>query len=496
MRAKRKNVCQECRSRKLACDGKSPACSQCTLRTIACTGYRQEFLFVTSYIGTRKRAEIEDRRKTVSVYSQKKLVDSENNAQLIRGFHLASRLEVGALPTATNYHELDADVDYIVQHFAPLSSCDSAEFNPFHNQICGAWVEALPYLATTEENNTFLFFAIKTLATSLRWFCPTRKSRASHPLEMYCKSLGLMSEALEEAQGVFQIQHCVAIMCLAVSDIMIPDLGSGWATHVKGVGNWVKSLGPDSFSSGILRILFVGFRPLLLISSIYNRQTTFLAHEDWTTKPFDGKTISMMQQLLNRASKIPGLLEKFDSINGSLERANYAAIEKLRQDFRDIIENLQEWESSQWSQAPLWWWRPNHNTSTSPDAKDLWFPNLMAANSLTHYWAFMIVVKSHLSVLETALTAREGGNPRRSSSPPSDSVTEISVATLAGRICDSITYLLQPEMKLYGPGSSFFTLFTAFQVFRSDRDRYSVQILRCKKITAQLAARGLHSLRV
>jgi hypothetical protein len=45
---------------------------------------------------------------------------------------------------------------------------------------------------------------------------------------------------------------------------MIPDLGSGWAIHVKGVGNWVESLGPESFNSGILRILFVGFRPLLV----------------------------------------------------------------------------------------------------------------------------------------------------------------------------------------------------------------------------------------
>ncbi|KAH7026791.1 hypothetical protein B0J12DRAFT_704894 [Macrophomina phaseolina] len=190
--------------------------------------------------------------------------------------------------------------------------------------------------------------------------------------------------------------------------------------------------------------------------------------------------------------------QRFDNIKGSLERANYVAIEKLWQDFRNTIENLQEWESTQWSQAPspLFWSRPNHRTSTSPDAKDLWFLNLMVANSLTHYWAFKIIAKSHLSELETALTAREGDNPQRTPSPPFDSVTEISVATLAGRICDSITYLLQPEMKLYGPGSTFFPLFIAFQVFRSERDKYSAQILRCQQITAQLAALRIHSPRV
>jgi len=45
---------------------------------------------------------------------------------------------------------------------------------------------------------------------------------------------------------------------------MNPDLGSGWAAHINGVGAWMESLGPASFSSGILRTLFVGFKPLLV----------------------------------------------------------------------------------------------------------------------------------------------------------------------------------------------------------------------------------------
>jgi hypothetical protein len=174
---------------------------------------------VTSSFGTRKQAEIRGQKKTVSVYPQGMLIDSENNPRLTQSFHLASRLGEAVLPKATDYHGLEDNVNYIVQHYAPISSCDPAEFNPFHNQICGAWVEALPYLSTTEGDNAFLFSAIKTLATSLRCFRPARKAYTPHPLEMYCKSLSLMSEALEEAQGVFQIKHCVAIMCLAVSDV-------------------------------------------------------------------------------------------------------------------------------------------------------------------------------------------------------------------------------------------------------------------------------------
>lgn len=45
---------------------------------------------------------------------------------------------------------------------------------------------------------------------------------------------------------------------------MNPDLGSGWVTHMDGVRAWIESLGPEPFSSGILRTLFIGFRPLLV----------------------------------------------------------------------------------------------------------------------------------------------------------------------------------------------------------------------------------------
>jgi len=46
--------------------------------------------------------------------------------------------------------------------------------------------------------------------------------------------------------------------------IMIPAFESGWMTHVKGVGDLVERLGPESFSSGIFHKLFIGFRHLLV----------------------------------------------------------------------------------------------------------------------------------------------------------------------------------------------------------------------------------------
>jgi hypothetical protein len=201
----------------------------------------------------------------------------------------------------------------------------------------------------------------------------------------------------------------------------------------------------------------------------------------------------MMQQLLSQASKLPSLLERFDIISGSVEQTDCVAIGKLWQDFRNLMEKLQEWESAQWEQAssPLFWVRPTQTSSAPSDAKDLWFLNLMVANSLTHCWAFKIIAKSHLDELGTTLAALDGDNSQGTLDLSFISDIETPVATLAAMICDSMAYLLQPEMKLYGPSSTFFTLRAAIQVFKGYPDRYSTQILRCQQIVAQLAALGI-----
>lgn len=199
-----------------------------------------------------------------------------------------------------------------------------------------------------------------------------------------------------------------------------------------------------------------------------------------------------MQQLLSKASKIPSLLERFDVIRGSVDQADFLAIEDLRLGLRDTLEGLEEWESAQWSQAPspLSWMKRTQKPS-APSEKDLWFLNLTVANSLTYCWAFKIIAKSHLIMLSNAPAARNEEHLQLTLHPSFDSNTEPSVVTLAEMICDSMTYLLQPEMKLYGPTSTFFTLHTAIQVFKRNPDGYSAQILRCQKIVAQLAALGI-----
>lgn len=200
-----------------------------------------------------------------------------------------------------------------------------------------------------------------------------------------------------------------------------------------------------------------------------------------------------MQLLLNKASELPALLERYDDKGNPSEASNFAAVERLWNDFRNFLRDLREWELMLDSQVPsrLVWSRPNPRT-TSSNVNVFWFPDIMTANSLTHFWAFQIIARTHLSILGRTMMTKTGYCQQEPFHTFCESDDEKSTAALAEKICDSMPYLMQPEMRLYGPASAFFTFPTAIQVFQSEQERYSSQLLRCQQIIERLASMRIH----
>jgi hypothetical protein len=127
--------------------------------------------------------------------------------------------QVNASNTTKPYRNLESDIQFILQHYAPIVVSTLGETVLSRNQICGGWVDILPLVVTTRRSDQPLVSAIKTLATALRHHDIREDVFQPRILEMYCESLRHMSKALAEAQGVFQVEHCAAIMCLAVTDV-------------------------------------------------------------------------------------------------------------------------------------------------------------------------------------------------------------------------------------------------------------------------------------
>jgi hypothetical protein len=202
----------------------------------------------------------------------------------------------------------------------------------------------------------------------------------------------------------------------------------------------------------------------------------------------------MMQLLLTKASELPALLERFHNMGDLSKTSEFASVEQLWKDFQTILSRLGEWELTLHSQesSPSLWWRHTPKNSSHPDASVLWFPNIMTASCLTQSWAFEIIIRKHLRLLGKAIATTTGSAQQPCMHNLTESFSKKRIVALAEMICDSMPYLMQPEMKLYGPGSAFFAFTTAVQVFQSEREQYSVRLGRCQRIVDRLTKIGIH----
>ena len=201
-----------------------------------------------------------------------------------------------------------------------------------------------------------------------------------------------------------------------------------------------------------------------------------------------------MQLLLNESCELPALLERSLKISRSLSPPDLDTVDRLWRHFYTLLTRLREWERRFKAQAshPLMWSRSDPETWSSPGASAIWFPNLMTATSLTHCWAFEIVVKSHLEKLhQMASTARVYHLQTRTEACIKEE-ERISVLTLADMICDSTSYLLQSEFKYHGLWSAFFTLPTALRVFSQEKELSASRAGRSLLIAKLLASREVY----
>lgn len=199
-----------------------------------------------------------------------------------------------------------------------------------------------------------------------------------------------------------------------------------------------------------------------------------------------------MQSMLNEVTRLPGLLHEYDGLVKLCGKAEAATVERLQEQFLGVVDDLENWECSSASRASFA--LSFSKASASPTDRDLvWFPNMTIASSLTHCWAFKSIAKMHIEELDAILvstkTLDRQGQQRLL---PSLNTNKESVLALAQRICDSMPYFLQPEMKLYGPASTFFTFRTAIQVFQSERYHCEAGLAQCQKMIARMASMGVH----
>ncbi|KAF4233825.1 hypothetical protein CNMCM6805_009042 [Aspergillus fumigatiaffinis] len=386
--------------------------------------------------------------------------------------------------------------NYIPKDELPFLSYGSN--NSSCSRVCGSWVEVLPRLANTSSQESVFFLSLKALAFAIASHKHPQKVSNLDATTVYSAAICALRRQLAAESQPFNAELAASIMCLSLAEGMFPGMGPGISTHIKGVGQLMKAHGPNHYQAGLLHKLFVGFRPLLVIDAFRFREPTFLAEKQWTSIPFAFSNSSLMQDFLSEVAIIPNYLHAVDQLMVNSDDGSAENVTEVCFAFVEWVNRLEQWEqmlereeggtyekSSEGEQAAQ---------AINPDitGHTLWFPSVTIANVLTHLWAIHIVCLKEIDKLRATFSSIV--EPCIPAKFCSVEYQQNQVLTLSKRICHSMEYLLQDELKFFGPASTVFPLKVAYDSFRECGTSQEGYIKFVNSIVSRLDAKGLREI--
>ncbi|RKL22983.1 hypothetical protein BFJ68_g1188 [Fusarium oxysporum] len=457
MKVRNRTICQTCRLRKIGCNGAKPACLQCTHSGRECS-YPTDLLFVPET--TAKKS------KTPAKKSEKRVVTSNaiSDKQLLRP---RLPLMIPGIPD----NPLQGKVLLIMQSFMPEGELYVIHQNkPTESRICGNWVEVLPIISSGGQGHA-LSSAIRCLAASISDLRQSSHSTRTELLYKYGLAMRSLKGELDGSHTDISSQDevAVAIMCLTLTEMILPTSSNGWWRHIDGVGEWMRLWPAESFSFGIRHKLFAGFRPLVILKAFSSRKASFLSGEDWKRKPFEFQKESRMQLLFSEASIIPTVLELIDTLEHSpaciTESIATEAIYLLKRTY----DQLQDWGDPLGAEPSngVFCWKVPSKSSSAWAGYNIWFPSVSVANVVMHLWTFKVVCLTEVQNLRTRFPHVSCAWPVPVDCELGDYLQE-TYRELCVRIVQGTDFLLQDRLALFGPLSIVFPLTTACEVFKID----------------------------
>lgn len=207
------------------------------------------------------------------------------------------------------------------------------------------------------------------------------------------------------------------------------------------------------------------------------RKPTFLSQHAWRTEPFLIYPPSDIQLLMDDAVTLPSLLEAIDLLGSLASEKAILEAHRIQSGLLEIHASLCKWKSLY-----------------RVEASCPWFPDIMSANIHIHTWAFEIICLTELEKANFFLAEHERtfeSVPAVGQTLEKNSYSHKQVLELACKICQSVDYLIQEEMRLFGPASAVVPLRIAYTVLSRDCERNQENIKRCQEQIGRIRSRGI-----
>lgn len=115
----------------------------------------------------------------------------------------------------------------------------------------------------------------------------------------------------------------------------------------------------------------------------------------------------------------------------------------------------------------------------------------MATSALQHFWAFKIVCLTNIERLRLTFPGLMVGESRINEHLHKATVFD-EVMRLSTLICQGVEFLMQDDMRLFGPSSAILPLRVAFDAFRAGKLQSEQELEWCESILEYTMGKGYH----
>ncbi|PYI04319.1 C6 finger domain protein [Aspergillus sclerotiicarbonarius CBS 121057] len=249
----------------------------------------------------------------------------------------------------------------------------------------------------------------------------------------YLRVLRSLQNALYDPQEGKSTEVLVVVLLATIIEAFKQTSKDSLLRHQLGGLELLRTRTPYRHRHGVERSLFVDLRMYWVTAALVHRKPTFLAEKDWLTVPWpgDGPSKDILQRLLDVAVHIPGYLSQIDEFTALLKAGTRPPSELVTlqsaiwERANELQGLLQMWKSMYADTYPAGGpWEETHYRADPTDdfpkfrcrnpstmevviARNIMYPDLLLATSMTFYWALGLIISTTDPGLVSVLSLHE-----------------------------------------------------------------------------------------
>ena len=349
------------------------------------------------------------------------------------------------------------------------------------------WAELVPNVSKQDNSLQDAFSAL----TISRVGQGNKDARLVHEsTKMYVKALKELQQAILDPKRMYSDHVLMACMLLGLYEVFEgPAFNSrSWVAHAQGAARLIQLRGPERHQSWDAHHPFLASRSPTIYAAILQRKATYLATDEWLTIPWKTQHRTYFDRMVDLATAIPGMLEKFDVLRES-DSDTTQDLAQLLDECKELQILMNRWkDGTKKGATPRVIKHDVLDADGYPFDTDLWFENHLFVHARLIYYACCLALNEAAEGIMVALELR--GQEVAKSAEPSSMGEFFKAERHAANICRTVTYCLQPEMGAWGANIINFPANLAFAYYQRIGHTAATDWLR--KAFQGVKLRGVH----